>query len=183
MENIQKSIGENLRNIRKTRGYSLDAAAEITGVSKAMLGQIERGESNPTVTTLWKIASGLQVSFSSLIHEEPSDVQLIELKTLTPIMESMGDYRVYPVFPFDPRKKFEIFTVEIESGCQHTSDKHNEGVEEYITVMSGTLEIEIGDQRITVRSGNSIKFSANKAHTYKNIGDELIRYQAVMYYP
>lgn len=46
MENIQKSIGENLRNIRKTRGYSLDAAAEITGVSKAMLGQIERG--NPT---------------------------------------------------------------------------------------------------------------------------------------
>lgn len=97
-------------------------------------------------------------------------------------MES-SNYRVYPVFPFDPRKKFEIFTVEIEPGCQHTSDKHNEGVEEYITVMSGTLEMEIGDQRITVRPGNSIKFSANKAHTYKNLGDELIRYQAVMYYP
>ncbi|GLB58829.1 helix-turn-helix domain-containing protein [Cytobacillus sp. NCCP-133] len=183
MENIQKSIGENLRNIRKARGYSLDATAEMTGVSKAMLGQIERGESNPTVTTLWKIASGLQVSFSSLINEESSDVHFIELQTITPIMESKGNYKVYPVFPFDPRKKFEIFTVEVEPGCQHTSDKHNEGVEEYITVMSGILEMEIGDQRITVRAGNSIKFLANKAHTYKNMGKELIRYQAVMYYP
>ncbi|SIE94010.1 transcriptional regulator [Mycobacteroides abscessus subsp. abscessus] len=60
MDNIHKNIGENLRNIRRSRGLSLDMAAEATGVSKAMLGQIERGESNPTVTTLWKIASGLQ---------------------------------------------------------------------------------------------------------------------------
>ncbi|MBS4188802.1 helix-turn-helix transcriptional regulator [Bacillus sp. FJAT-49705] len=183
MDNIQKNIGENLRNIRKTRGYSLDAASEITGVSKAMLGQIERGESNPTVTTLWKIASGLQVSFSSLIKEEPSDVLLVDLKSISPVMESNRDYRVYPIFPFDPRKKFEIYIVEIEPGCKHSSDKHTEGVEEFITVMTGFLEVHIGNQQIQIQTGNSIRFLANKMHTYKNIGSDMVRCQVVMYYP
>ncbi|MED3551485.1 XRE family transcriptional regulator [Cytobacillus praedii] len=183
MENIQKNIGVNLKNIRKTRGYSLDTAADITGVSKAMLGQIERGESNPTVTTLWKIATGLQVSFSSLISEKPSDVLQVDLQSISPIIESNGNYRVYPTFPFDPRKKFEIFIVEIEPGCQHTADKHNEGVEEYVTVMTGKLDMHIGEQKIQIVQGNSLRFLANKAHTYKNSGSEIIRLQVVMYYP
>ncbi|MBP2241104.1 transcriptional regulator with XRE-family HTH domain [Cytobacillus eiseniae] len=183
MENIQKNIGVNLKNIRKTRGYSLDTTAEITGVSKAMLGQIERGESNPTVTTLWKIASGLQVSFSSLISEKPSDVLHVDLTKISPIVECNGDYRVYPIFPFDPRKKFELFIVEIEPDCQHTADKHNDGVEEYVTVMNGKLDMYIGDQQLQIQQGNSIRFLANKTHTYKNSGDEVIRLQLVMYYP
>lgn len=182
MENIQKNIGENLRNIRKNRGFSLDATSELTGVSKAMLGQIERGESNPTVTTLWKIASGLQVSFSSLIKDEPSDLLFVDYKSIPPIVESNGEYRVYPIFPFDPRKKFEIFIVEMDPGCQHLSEKHNDGVEEYITVLKGELEIQIGEQSRQVSPGNSIRFLANKNHTYKNIGTDLVEYQAVMYY-
>ncbi|UII56911.1 XRE family transcriptional regulator [Cytobacillus spongiae] len=182
MENIQKNIGVNLKATRKNRGISLEQTAELTGVSKAMLGQIERGESNPTVTTLWKIARGLQISFSTLMNEEPSEVHYVELHSVNPIMENNGDYRVYSVFPFDPRKKFEIFTVEMEMGCQHTSDKHNEGVEEYITVMSGTLELIIGEKAYVISTGNSIHFLANQAHTYKNISQELTRYQAVMYY-
>lgn len=183
MENIQKNIGENLRNIRKSRGYSLDQTGEITGVSKALLGQIERGESNPTVTTLWKIAKGLQVSFSSLINEEATDVVYVKLRNTIPIIENNGEYRVYSIFPFDPRKKFEIFTVEMELGCEHTSEKHNEGVEEYITVMTGELEMIIGDESFKVETGNSIRFLANKTHTYRNTGHGKTTYQAVMYYP
>jgi len=184
MENIQKNIGSNLRNIRKSRGYSLDSTAEITGVSKAMLGQIERGESNPTVTTLWKIAYGLKIPFSSLMYEEPSDILLVDLKSITPIVECNGNYRVYPIFPFDPRKKFEIYTVEIEPGCQHTSDKHIEGVEEHLTVMTeGILDMQIGEHKIQIHPGNSIRFLANTVHTYKNSTENLIKFQLVMYYP
>lgn len=183
MENIQKNIGENLRAIRKTRGYSLDSTSELTGVSKAMLGQIERGESNPTVTTLWKIARGLQVSFSSLINDESSDVLYVELKNINPIIENEGNYRVYSVFPFDPRKKFEIFTIEIAPNWEHSSEKHHEGVEEYVTVMDGELEMIIGDESFKLTAGNSIKFLANKAHAYKNKSSEKTTFQAVMYYP
>ena len=53
------NIGKHLKNIRQNRELSLDEAAEMTGVSKPMLGQVERGQSSPTITTLWKIATGL----------------------------------------------------------------------------------------------------------------------------
>ena len=54
------AIGERLREIRVNANLSLDETAKLTGVSKPMLGQIERGQSVPTITTLWKIATGLK---------------------------------------------------------------------------------------------------------------------------
>lgn len=54
MDAMSSRISENLRQIRKEKKLSLDSMAEQTGVSKSMLGQIERGESSPTVATLWK---------------------------------------------------------------------------------------------------------------------------------
>lgn len=59
------TIGERLKEIRANRVLTLDDTAKITGVSKPMLGQIERGQSIPTITTLWKIATGLKVPLSS----------------------------------------------------------------------------------------------------------------------
>lgn len=183
MSNIQKNIGENLKDLRRLRGYSLDQTAQLTGVSKAMLGQIERGESNPTVTTLWKMATGLQVSFSSLINDTNARVLFVEKDKICPIMDSGDFYRVYPIFPFDPRRKFEIFTIELEPGYTHLSEKHNEGVEEYITVTVGTLEVTIGKEKYCVKNGDSIRFSANQEHTYRSLNEELAVYQLVMYYP
>lgn len=67
MKNINNHISLTLKALRSERGWSLDKTAEKTGVSKAMLGQIERGESSPTIATLWKIASGFNTSFSGMI--------------------------------------------------------------------------------------------------------------------
>ena len=66
-----RQIANALRVLRSGRGWSLDRTAQETGVSKAMLGQIERCESSPTIATLWKIASGFQTSLSSLIEPAP----------------------------------------------------------------------------------------------------------------
>lgn len=182
MDNIQKSIGENLKRLRKSRGFSLDETSERTGVSKAMLGQIERGESNPTVSTLWKIAKGLQVSFSTLIKDEQSNIEIIKLETITPVIENNGMYRVFPLFPFDPRKKFEIFLVQLDVDCEHIAESHSEGVEEYITVIDGTLEVEINGQTTIIEKGDSIRFPANQPHIYRNKGNTMTTYHLVLHY-
>lgn len=78
MKQIEDYISKNLQTIRKERGLSLDKTAKITEVSKAMLAQIERGDSVPTVTTLWKIANGLKVSFSSLISQQTNPIRVIK---------------------------------------------------------------------------------------------------------
>ncbi len=72
MENLHHYLGEALKQLRQANGWSLTLTAEKTGVSKAMLGQIERGESSPTIATLWKIATGFNVPFSFLFISCPS---------------------------------------------------------------------------------------------------------------
>src|SRR6185312_8102298 len=117
MKNINKRISLTLKELRRERGWSLDKTAEKTGVSKAMLGQIEREESSPTVATLWKIASGFNTSFSSFIEE---DIEYIngkesirrasETKLLHPSDEKM---RIMTLFPFDSQLNFEIYKIEL----------------------------------------------------------------------
>ena len=74
MEQINQQVGLALKQLRQQRGWSLDQAAQACGVSKAMLGQIERGESSPTVVTLWKIAGGFHVPFSYFMAVPSSSV-------------------------------------------------------------------------------------------------------------
>ena len=74
--NLNDVIAVNLKRLRTERNLSLGGLAELSGVSKVMLSQIEKGESNPTINTIWKIAVGLQVSYTRLI-DSPLDHAMI----------------------------------------------------------------------------------------------------------
>lgn len=182
MDHIHKKVGKNLLAIRKSRGLSLDQVAELTGVSKAMLGQIERGDSNPTISVLWKIVNGLRISFTSLIEEENPKISVIAKEDIEPFLEQEGNYRVYPMFPFDQRKGFEIYTVHMAPGCNHTSEPHNDGVEEYIIIVRGSLDISFNDELYNIPEGNAIHFPANQPHSYHNNTDQEISYITMIHY-
>ena len=118
MDYINKNVSINLKRIRKAKKMSLDVVAEQTGVSKSMLGQIERGESNPTIGILGKIVSGLRVSFNDLVSVPNEEVYLVRKEGLEPSKESTKEYLVYTVFPYEQDRDFEIYTIEIEpNGC------------------------------------------------------------------
>jgi transcriptional regulator with XRE-family HTH domain len=182
-EQIHKKVGRKLLSIRKTRGLSLDQVAELTGVSKAMLGQIERGDSNPTISVLWKIVNGLQISFTSLIEDDESKITVVRAGELTPFEEENGHYKAFPLFPFHPQKSFEIYTVEMEPGCSHTSEPHNDGVEEYILMVGGKLELTVAEESFVLSQGDAIHFTADRTHHYRNISDATTVYQTIIYYP
>lgn len=78
-----------LKSIRSDLGWSLDQTATRTGVSKAMLGQIERGESTPTVATLWKIATGLGVPMTALLEADRGDDDVL-------LFRDVSELRVRP---------------------------------------------------------------------------------------
>ncbi|MBU8878682.1 XRE family transcriptional regulator [Bacillus sp. FJAT-29790] len=183
MDQINKNIGKNINRIRKERNLSLDKTSEITGVSKTMLGQIERGESNPTVTTLWKIANGLRLSFTSLISGDRPSVTVIKKNSLKPVVENDGQYQVYPVFPFNAEKQFEVFSIILQSGCEHKSEAHNVGVEEYIFVNEGKVEVVIGEEVYVVDSEDSITFQADRPHIYRNNGNSPVKCIVLIHYP
>lgn len=182
MKKFNLIIGNKLKDIRNKRNLSLDEVAKLTGVSKAMLGQIERGQSNPTVSTLWKIATGLKVSFSLFIDENQDDLNVICQNDINPIIEDNNKMRLYPIFPFDAKTGFEIFTIELEPGCNHISTPHSDGVEEYIIVTEGEIQMDIDNKKFILQKGNSIRFMANKPHAYKNISEVKSVFQNIILY-
>ena len=64
---LTRRLADNIRTLRKARGYSLDDMARRSGVSRASLSQVETAKTNPTIAILWKIAAGLEVPFSTLL--------------------------------------------------------------------------------------------------------------------
>ncbi len=116
MIEIFNHIASTLKTLRKERGWSLDKTAQETGVSKAMLGQIERAESSPTIAILWKIASGFDVPFSLFVGDEQRDYSTGQTKTLHP---SDNKIKVLTLFPYDDEIKCEIFLIELLPGCEH----------------------------------------------------------------
>jgi len=135
MEPMNLRIGEKLKSIRMARTLSLDDTAALTGVSKPMLGQIERGQSVPTVTTLWKIATGLKTPLSAFLEEPQTEYTVTGPDKANVVLGDSGKMRAYPLFTYDPVRSVETFYIEFDPECRHSSDKHDDGVEEHIFVL------------------------------------------------
>jgi len=183
MENLNSVISMNLKRIREEKKLSLDKVAKMTGVSKSMLGQIERGESNPTITTVWKIANGLKVSFTCLLNQPQSDAVIVTKEDVGLLIEDNGRYRAYPFFPYEDGRRFEVYKIEIEKGGYLSAEPHGQETYEFITVFDGEITIRVEDEEYTVKEGDSIRFRADKPHAYHNSGDKLTRVSMVIYYP
>lgn len=175
-------IGSNLQKIRKERNLSLDKTSVLTGVSKAMLAQIERGDSTPTVTTLWKIANGLKVSFSSLITQQNKAMKVIRKSDMQSVSEADQRYRVYNIVPFSPEKLFEVYNIELDAHSERYSEAHHTGVEEHVFVNSGQLIVDVNGTTTRLQEGEAIIFDGNQPHSYKNDGDTMVKMNMIMYY-
>lgn len=183
MENINSVVAENLRRLREERRLSLDAAAKLTGVSKSMLGQIERGEANPTVSTVWKIADGLKVSFTALTVRPERDSEVVDVSHVTPLLEDGGRFRNFTAFPFDAARRFEMYYIEIDPGGGFEAEAHPQGTQEFITAFSGELTVSAGGEKFSITRGSSLRFKADVPHEYRNTGSEVCRLSMVIYYP
>ncbi|QGG54927.1 helix-turn-helix domain-containing protein [Paenibacillus sp. B01] len=184
MDTMVLRVARNLKRIRKSRGHSLDKLSELTGVSKTMLAQIERADSNPTITILWKIASGLRISVSDLIEEDRTSVTLVPASTVVPITADDGRYASYPLFPYHDESRFEIYRVVMQPGCAYESEPHHEGVEEYVVVTRGALRLRIGEEWHAAAAGDAIRFSADQPHAYHNeSAEDVTELQSIIRYP
>lgn len=178
------TIGGRLKKIRTNRHLTLDDTAKITGVSKPMLGQIERGQSIPTITTLWKIATGLKAPLSSFLEEQQRpEYTVVDISQEEAISEDDGRMRACPLFPYDPIRNVEIFHIEFLAGCRHMSEKHDDGVEEYILVQTGALQLVLNGQEIVIAENQSIRFRADILHSYNNPFDAVCKVYNIIFYP
>ncbi len=183
MDNTKLNIGAVIRAERQRQGISLDEASRKTGVSKAMLGQIERDESSPTLSTVWKISAGLHIPMATLLAQNKhADYKVTKLADVEPVEELGSRIRVYNLFPFDPVAAFDYLYIEIDPHTYYPSTGHPNAIEEYVVVTSGKLDLHVAGKVYPMEAGDSITFAGNEEHGYENSSDERVVYQTMMRY-
>ena len=182
MGDLKATIEERMKAIRSNKQLSLEQAAALTGISKAMLSQIERGQSMPTITTLWKISTGYRIPLTYFLENEKSSYTKIDTLNSDPIFAENRKMRTYTLFPYNPVQNFEMLYIEFEPGCVHESSKHMQGVEEYVFVQSGELEIRLDTDRIQLQEKQGFRFKADVPHSYFNASQELCGILNIIFY-
>jgi transcriptional regulator with XRE-family HTH domain len=171
-------VGANLRRLRVKRALSLEKLSRLSGVSRAMLGQIELGQSAPTINVLWKISTALGVPFSGLIGQRQAGGVVVlrgeNAKTLT---SHDGSFSSRALFPFDEPRRVEFYELRLRAHGEEHADAHAPGTVENLVVSRGAVEIEVEGTRQLLAQGDAIVFEADAPHVYRNASDG----EAVMY--
>ncbi len=183
MQEVNQYLAATLKSLRQEKGWSLDRAAGETGVSKAMLGQIERGESSPTIAIMWKIATGFKQSLSSFLEPAESNNETIIRATSKQQTTLASDSApVSSIFPYDERFSFEMFELTLLPGYERLSEPHIKGTTEHIIVINGVMEVLIESEWIELTKGEAVRFAADKPHGYRNTSSSSAIFHNVIHY-
>ena len=171
-------VGRNLRRLRTQRGLSLERLAKASGVSRAMLGQVELGQSAPTINVIWKIARALGIPFSALISTTAQNgTRLMRSSQAKRLSSYDGSFVSRALFPFDEPRRVEFYELRLGPHTEERAEPHPPGTLENLVVTAGTVEIDRGDEHHVLGTGDAILFEADVTHVYRNPGNE----DAVMY--
>lgn len=163
-------IGAKVRQIRKRAGLSLDQLANLSGVSKAMLSQIEQNKANPTVAVIWKIAQALNLAVSDLVEGgmPKRRFQVIRKQDERYLFASNERCTIHTLSPLSLEKDIEFYQIDFEPNGSLDSEPHFRNTEEILVVTVGKVKICSGDQEVTLQRGDSVYYSADVNHSIIN---------------
>lgn len=175
-------LGQTLRQERNRLGYTLDEASQKTGVSKTMLSQIERGESSPTVSTIWKISTGLRIPLATLLsNSSKSDYKVIKLDEVMPITED-DNILIQNIFSFDPLSPLDGLFITLGPNSKYQSTGHNNALREYIFIIDGELTMNVGDEHFSMHQLDTLNFKGDEDHSYENRSNAPVTFLSLIKY-
>jgi transcriptional regulator with XRE-family HTH domain len=182
-QDLAPVVGVNLRRLRMRRGLSLEKLAQKSGVSRAMLGQIELGQSAPTINVLWKIARALDVTFATLIQAREAGGPTVLKKANAKVLTSHGgQFSSRALFPFDGPRRAEFYELRLAPHAEEVADAHAPGTVENLVVAEGKLDLIVAKETHHLDAGDAIVFDADVAHSYQNAGaKECVMYLVMTY--
>ena len=184
VDEFRAGVASTLRRLRLESALSLAQLAARSGVSQAMLSQVESGKTTPSIAVLWKIADGLRVPFSALLGSAPSDpTVLVRRAEGRVIVSADGTFRSRPLFAPGPGRRVEFYQLEIDPGGRSRSRPHVAGTVELLVVVRGGLRLDVHGTIHTLAAGDSIEFPADVEHAYQNPGRSLATAFDVIVYP
>ena len=181
---INRHLGGRVKELRAARGWSLEALANASGVSRSMLSQIEREQANPTLAVTLRIARAFNLPLGDLL-EMPgatSTVNVIRCDDRTYHYRSDKGCRIRTLSPLNLEKDVEFYELELEQGAALRSSPHFEGTREFLTVQKGQVRVESAGDTEALNRGDSASYRADVPHAITNTGKgEALLFLVVIY--
>ena len=171
-EAISRHLGGRVKTLRGGRGWSLEALATASGVSRSMLSQIEREQANPTLAVTLRIAQAFGMNLGDLI-EMPgatSAVSVIRADDHAFHYRSDKFCRIRTLSPLKLEKDVEFYEVSLQPGGALRSAPHFEGTREFLTVQKGQVRVESAVDAEVLNPGDSANYRADVPHAIVNTG-------------
>jgi transcriptional regulator with XRE-family HTH domain len=175
-------LGERIRALRRERGLTLEVLAGLSGVSRAMISKLERGEKNPTLVVAAKVAEGLGVSLSQLVGvEERREVVVVPRERRMVVRDPETGFERQLLSPSFGGRGIEFIKNVVPGGSSSGEfPPHRRGVEEYVVVERGRLRAILGGEEYLLEEGDALYFEADVPHRFDNAGEEVCSYYLVI---
>ncbi|WP_127901835.1 helix-turn-helix domain-containing protein [Solirhodobacter olei] len=168
---IHDRLAASLKAARRSKGLSLDAVAKLSGVSRSMVSQIERGESSPTISTLWNLTQALHVDFAGLWEGRTAPGIEVMRAGAAPLIEGRGNgVRIRILSPPEEAGAHEVYDLDLSAGGALVSDPHGPGCQEQLTVLEGTLLVSSGGESERLGPGDTARYAADRPHEIRAEG-------------
>ena len=173
LSNTPPEVGATLQKLRLERGLTLEDLSRTAGVSKSMLSQIEREKANPTIAVAWRLANALGVSMAELLSSEapaPDPVRVMESHETPTLPGEHAGYVLRILGPMELAGKYEWYELTLAAGGALVSNSHDPGATEHLTVLQGSVEVEVDNFRRKLKTGATARYDADKNHAIRNTG-------------
>lgn len=179
-ENVVLQIGAVLKKLRKEKHLSLEDLSKLSGVSKLTLGNIERGETNPTIGMLWKISKSLSIPLMALFSTE----NRVNLSRAGKGLKIAGDEKSWVIEPIfqNVNNDIEMYRAYLQPNSSYFPEKHHHNITELATVMSGTITINVDNEPYNLNQYDSISFCADGTHSYTNHTNDVVVLHIILKY-
>ncbi len=171
-EPLNEHVCRRVREMRKRRRWTLEQLSSLSGVSRSMLSQIERGVANPTLAVAFRIATAFGMSLGDLV-DLPAPrprIDVIRHDDDTYRFRDDADCRIRTLSPLPLEKDVEFYELTLRPGGVLASAPHFAGTREFLTVEKGTVRVHSGDETCELRQGDSAHYHADVPHRIENIG-------------
>ena len=177
-------IGARVRAGRLGRKWTLDQAAEFSGVSRRMIVKVEKGETNPSVSILLLLGDALGIGLPSLVAARDSTPSAITRSgDGATLWTSPAGGRGVLLAGTPAPDVLALWEWTLTPGDAHRSDPHSPGTREILHLVQGTLTLELGDVSVSLSPGDTYTFAGDQPHSYVNRGTGIAAFTLVVSEP
>lgn len=180
---LNRAVAENIKRVRKSKKLSMERLAAEAGVSRSMLGQIERGEANPSIAIIGKLASALKVP-ADILLENDSFETLAQYPDagIRPVRLDAGKTVLRQNFAYDAVTRLESSFLDLYISARYEPEPSVPGCVCHVTVLSGTVTLAAEEQTLRLQERDAVRFAADRPYRFENLTNTTVRMLLVYQY-